>query len=145
MNIIPCIIKGKLELENGDFYVIEEIVNQNQYYIPSKQIDIISGIKNNSTYNFYIDNNNAEGKPFLNLIHPKYEIGSQHKLTIVDKKTINEKEYFEIKSDYLIPIYIKALPWQNDFREVLCKVRSYKRGIPQFENIDTSHLQWKIG
>lgn len=145
MKIISCKFKDKIENENGHFYVIRQSETKNQYIIPSHQIQFNSDNLLNNTYNFFVERNDKTGKEFLSLIHPKYSIGEICKFQIINIVKIEQEDYFELKSQYHAPLRVKALPWQLEFKDLHCRIKTYKRGYPILQNVDTRNSKWSIG
>ena len=145
MKIISCKFKDKIENENGHFYVVRQSETKNQYIIPSHQIQFNSDNLLNNTYNFFVERNDKTGKEFLSLIHPKYSIGEICKFQIINIVKIEQEDYFELKSQYHAPLRVKALPWQLEFKDLHCRIKTYKRGYPILQNVDTRNSKWNIG
>ncbi len=144
MKEIECLIKNTINIDDKLFYVVKEKLGTEEHFVPINQIELFQGFDYKTKYTFYKEFNPNHNKTYLSIIHPKYTLGSTHNFEITNQIINNEIRYFELKSDYLKPLTVRAFDWQNETNIIKCKVVGYKRGVPKLRNVDTSSKLWEI-
>ena len=144
MNEINCLIEEVKFIDEKEFYVIIEIETKEKHFIPKNQIETFNNIEINKTYFFLKEYNKEHDRTYFSIIHPNYNIGKDIEFDIIETKTINEKLYFYLKSEYNLPLTIPALKWQETQTKIKCRIIGYKRGRPVLKNIDTTNIEWSI-
>lgn len=145
MSEINCLLKEKTFIEDKEFYIVQEIVSKEEHFIPVDQIDIFSNIIINKTYQFVKEFNINQNKAYLSIIHPKYKLSEEINFNIIGKQIFDDKIYFKLESEYQDVLTVRAFKWQENFKNIKCKVVGYKRGKPVLKNIDTTNKEWAIG
>jgi predicted RNA-binding protein with RPS1 domain len=144
MKEIECLIKNTINIDDKLFYVVKEKLGTEEHFVPINQIELFQGFDYKTKYFFFKEFNPNHNKTYLSIIHPKYTLGSTHDFEVTNQIINNEIRYFELKSDYLKPLTVKAFDWQNETNIIKCKVVGYKRGAPKLRNVDTSNKLWEI-
>ncbi len=145
MNEINCLLKEEITLEDKNFYVIQENNSKKEYTIPINQVNTFKSLKQFSRYDFIKEINPIDKRTYLSIIHPDFKLGQERELKIINKIDIEEKTYFELESDFILPLTVRAYNWQKKLSRVKCKVVGYKRGRPKLKNIHTANSKWNIG
>lgn len=145
MNIIKCILKNPTLIESKEYYKVQEEYTKEVHNIPVNQIEIFDDLESNKTYDFIKEFNPINNKTYLSIIPPKYIIGNEIEFDIKEIKYVDDRIFFELKSEYLFPLSVRSLPWQKDLDTVKCKIVGYKRGKPVLKNIDLRNNEWIIG
>lgn len=143
MNEVICLIKEETTIENKDYYLIQESISKKEHFIPRDQI--FKNAKQYSEYNFLKEVNPKRNFEYLSIIHPEFTIGQEKILSIIKFIEDGNLRFFELESDFRIPLTVKAFAWQKSFTEIKCKVVGYKKGIPKLKNIDNRNDLWKEG
>ena len=144
MKEIECLIKNTINIDDKLFYVIKENLGTEEHFVPANQIELFQGFDYRKKYTFYKEFNQKYNRTYLTIIHPKYKIDSIHNFEITNQFMSEGKLYFELKSDYLKPLTVRALDYQKDASIIKCKVAGYKRGFPKLKNVDTANNFWTI-
>lgn len=144
MKEVECIIKDTFSIDENDFYLVKEKESEEQHYVPRNQIDSLEKVRNGDNYTFIKEYNQNHNKTYLSLILPKYRVGNEIEFEIIDKKTIDNRLVFELKSEYSPKLTVRAFDWQKDQKKIQCRIVGYKRGKPILRNIDSSNSNWLI-
>lgn len=144
MNEICCLIKEETTIEDNFFYIIQESESKKEHLIPINQIQTFKNIKPFKKYDFLKEFNPNHNRTYLSIIHPDFKLGQERDLKILNTLEIEGNTYFELESDYHIPLTVRALNWQEKFKKIKCKVVGYKRGRPRLRNIETRNSIWNI-
>lgn len=144
MKEITCEIKKQIILENKEFYVVKELLNNEEHLIPINQIDDIVDIKIGESINFIKEVNSKYGKTFLSIVNPKYKIGSSYIFDIIEIKNEGNRSYFVLKNDDEFNLTVVVLPNQEKLEKINCRVMGYRKGVPVLRNIDLTNSEWEI-
>lgn len=144
MNEISCLIKEETTIEDKTFYIIQESESKKEHLIPKNQIQVFKNIESYKKFDFLKEFNSNHNKTYLSITHPEFKIGQVKDLKIKDIIEIEERKYFQIESDFIVPLTLKAFEWQTDLKTVRCKVVGYKRGRPILKNVQVSNKIWTI-
>lgn len=145
MNEISCLIKEQTTIEDKIFYIIQDCESKEDYLIPKNQIQTFNNFNPYKKYNFLKESNPNHNKTYLSLIHPDFKIGQEIVLKIINTIEIEGSTYFELESDYIKPLTVRALTWQENFGKIKCEVVGYRSGRPRLKNIETRSSEWNIG
>ena len=145
MKDTKCIIKNSVTINNVEYYLLNELFTQNEFFIPTNQIDIFEGIRKNVPYTFIKEYNQNINKTFMTFVPPKYSIGKEVSFKVIDKIFTNDRIYFILKSEYKYRFSVEVFEWQQDLTSLICKVIGYKKGKPVLRNTDRTGSRWEIG
>ncbi|MCB0474811.1 MAG: putative DNA binding domain-containing protein [Flavobacteriaceae bacterium] len=144
MNEISCLIKEETTIDDNAFFIIQEIDSKREHLIPKNQIQVFKNIESYKEFEFLKEFNPNHNKTYLYITHPKFKIGQERDFQIKNIIEVDNRKYFEIESDFIVPLTVKALQWQLDLKTVRCKVVGYKRGRPRLKNVQVSNKYWAI-
>lgn len=134
---------AKKSIDGKGFLSVYNHLDHKEYKIPNTQIYF--SIKENVEYDFYIEYNSKLDKEFVSLIHPEFQINSEHYFKVDDIEMKQQDTLFVLKSNFSVSLKVKKLSHQTpNIEKVKCKVIKYKAGIPILANIDYKNNYYQL-
>ena len=140
---LSCIIKEEIKKEDKVYFLIEETINGIEHLIPKEQIVVFENFNLSNKYDFIKNFNQNHNRTYFSITHPEFKINEEITLKIKDLIEIKGEKYFELESDYLRPLTVKAYDWQYNFSAIKCKIQGYRKGRPRLVNIELNN-KWNI-
>lgn len=144
MKEITCEIKERINLENKDFFVVKDLLNDDEHLIPVNQMNDIVDVKIGDSLNFIKESNSKQDKTFLSVVNPNYKIGSSYIFDVVGIKKEAKRSYFILKYKDGLDLTVSVLPNQEKLKKVNCIIMGYRKGIPVLRNVDLTNSEWEI-
>lgn len=136
------IIKEVVSIDGVDFYLVEDVVSLDNYYVPKSKIDNLWIVEFGVKMPFLREFNLTNKRNYISLLIPKYKVGRELFLTVRKRDILNGKIILELESEFYPSLTVLGNPWQEDFSEVLCRVVGFRRGLPKLRNIDQRSQDW---
>lgn len=145
MKIIECLIFDKITIDDKEYYPIQNVYGNEEYKIPSSQIELFESLDLNKKYKFLGNYDKDNNQTYYSIIHPNYNINSKNQFVIKGIQETDNKKYFILDSDYFKPLSVICFDGQEELVDVECAIVGYKKGRPVLKNIDSGNKNWTVG